>query len=296
MKEKKQKKEEIIEEEKKSHKIINIFIFLIILLFLLFCYSKYIGIKGIITKEYRVESNILTRHFSGLKIVHFSDLLLKSTIEMKDVDELIEKINILNPDLIVFTGDLVNQGSKLSEEEKNNLINKLKSLKAKIGKYAVKGSADYTLDYFEEIMTQSDFTLLSNSYDTIYKDYNDPIYIVGLPPSQKETIDLEKSFEFYSEENRKYIIVLSHDGMTIEKLDKSSYEVDLILCGHSLGGSIILPYYGPLIKEKQSGNYFLPEYEKGITKIFVSSGIGTRKYNYRFLNKPSFNLYRLKSL
>lgn len=285
-----------MKEEKKSHKLVNILIFIILLIISLFCYSKFIGIKGIITKEYKVESSILPKHFSGLKIVHFSDLLFKSTIDMKDIDELVIKINTLKPDIIVFTGDLINSGSKLNEKEKKELILKLKSLKSVIGKYAIKGSLDYLYDDYETIMEESEFKILSNSFDSIYKDKDDPIYIVGLPTIDKETIDLEKSFEFYNEEERKYVILLVHDGISINNFEKSNYEVDLILGGHSLGGSIYLPFYGPVIKEKQTGKYFQEKYEKGITKIFISSGLGTRKYNYRFLNKPSFNLYRLKAI
>ena len=71
--------------------------------------------------------------------------------------------------------------------------------------------------------------------------------------------------------------------------------MDLVLGGHSLNGSVVIPYYGPLFVDKNSGKYYQEEYTKGITKIYISSGLGTNKYNYRFNNKPSFNLYRLKA-
>ena len=41
--------------------------------------------------------------------------------------------------------------------------------------------------------------------------------------------------------------------------------------------------------------YFLDYYDKDNIKLYVSSGIGTKKYNMRLFNKPSFNFYRLKS-
>ena len=107
---------------------------------------------------------------------------------------------------------------------------------------------------------------------------------------------MNDAFKFYDENNRKYVIVLIHDGNTIRYIDESNYEVDLILGGHSLNGSIVLPFYGGLFKDKYSYKYVNNYYSKGITNIYISSGLGTNDYKYRFNNKPSFNLYRLKSL
>ena len=171
----------------------------------------------------------------------------------------------------------------------------MSKLDSKIGKYAIYGDHDYMYDDFKIVMEESDFIILNNEYDTIYNETNDPMYIVGLPTSSKEEINLEEAFKFYNEEDRKYIITLIHDGKTIDKINEANYEVDLILGGHSLNGSVIVPFYGPLFIDDNSGKYFEEKYTKGITNIFISSGIGTDKYNFRFNNRPSFNLYRLKS-
>lgn len=280
--------------EKKSHTILNIFIFIIVLGVSLVLYARYIGVKGLIVKEYRVESEILTSNFSGIKIVHFSDLLYKSTVNESDLKKLVEKVNILSPDIIVFTGDLVTNVST-NEKDKEILIKYLSEMKAKIGKYSIYGDYDYTYDEYKYVMEESNFIILNNSYDTVYNKTNDPIYIVGLPSNIKEKISLEEAFKFYNEEDRRYIICLVHEGKVIDSINNSEYEVDLILGGHSLNGAVNIPYYGGLFIDKSSGNYYDEHYTKGITNIYISSGIGTNKYNYRFNNKPSFNLYRLKS-
>lgn len=282
-------------ENKKTHKFLNFLLFIIILSLGLVFYSKYVGVKGLIVKEYRVESNILTENYSGLKVVHFSDLLFKSTVDRDDIKKLVSKINTLRPDIIVFTGDLVNKNAKLSNDDKEFLINSLTSMHASIGKYAIYGDYDYSFDNYESIMIKSDFKVLNNSYDEILYKTDDPLYIVGLPSSIKDTVKVSDAFSFYKDENRRYIICLVHDGNTIKYLDDSNYEVDLVLGGHSLNGSVVIPYYGPLFVDKNSGKYYQEEYTKGITKIYISSGLGTNKYNYRFNNKPSFNLYRLKA-
>ncbi len=278
-----------------GRKILNFFIFFVLLVIGIVLYSKYVGTKGLIVKEYRVESEILTTNFNGLKIVHFSDLLYKSTVDKKDVKTIVDRINILKPDIVVFTGNLTTINAKITNEDSAFLIKELTRINAGIGKYAIYGEYDYKYKDYENVMTGSGFTIINNSYEEIvYKD-SSPLYLVGLPSSIKENVDLSEAFKFYKEEERKYTIVLVSDGNTIKYLDESDYEVDLILGGHSLNGSIVLPFYGGILKEKSTYKYSKPEYEKGITKIFISSGIGTKKYGFRFLNKPSFNLYRLKA-
>ena len=163
-------------EVKKGGKLLNIIFLLAIILLGLFLYSKYLGIKGLIVKEYKVESKILTSNFSGVKIVQLSDILYGSTVDDKDINTLVKKVNELKPDIIVFTGDLVSKRKKVTDKEIEFLSKSLKKMDASIGKYAIKGDSDYSLKSFEDIMNNSNFTILSNSYEEIY--YNDAIIAV----------------------------------------------------------------------------------------------------------------------
>ena len=283
-------------EKKKGGKLLSIFLLLVVIVVTIFLYAKYTGIKGLIVKEYRVKSEILTNNFSGLKIIHFSDLLYKSTVDKEDVKNLVKRINELKPDIVVFTGDLINKNAKITNEDIEFLEEELESIKAKVGKYAIYGDEDYSIESYKTIMEKSKFKILNNSYDEIFYKNNESMFIIGLPSSLKEEIKLEDAFNFYKEdEKRKFIIVLVHDGKTIRFLDESTYEVDLVLGGHSLNGSIVIPYYGGIFIDDGAYKYYQEHYSKGITDIYISSGIGTNKYPYRIFNKPSFNLYRLKA-
>ena len=283
-------------EKKKGGKLLSIFLLLVVIVVTIFLYAKYTGIKGLIVKEYRVKSEILTNNFSGLKIIHFSDLLDKSTVDKEDVKNLIKRINELKPDIVVFTGDLINKNAKINNEDIEFLEDELESISAKVGKYAIYGDEDYSIESYKTIMEKSKFKILNNSYDEIFYKNNESMFIIGLPSSLKEEIKLEDAFNFYKEdEKRKFIIVLVHDGKTIRFLDESTYEVDLVLGGHSLNGSIVIPYYGGIFIDDGAYKYYQEHYSKGITDIYISSGVGTNKYPYRIFNKPSFNLYRLKA-
>ena len=299
MRNEEKEEEKIVEEENieevKSHKILNTFIVFVILCVLLVLYASYFGTKGLRVREYMLESNILSTNYNGIKIVHFSDLLYKSTVDKKMVKNMVDKIKELRPDIVVFTGNLVTNESKITVDDTTFLINELNEIDSSIGKYYIYGDLDFSYNDYDMVMQKSNFKLLNNSYDEIIYKTEDPLYIVGLPSSIKESVDLDESFKFYNELDRHYIIVLVNDGNTIKYLNESTYEVDLILGGYSLNGSVRLPLYGGLFKDKNSYKYYDEEYTKGITKIFISGGLGTRKYRYRLNNKPSFNLYRLKS-
>ena len=173
--------EELEEKEvhKKKHHFLNFLIFIVVLLVGCVFYSKYVGIKGLIVKEYRVESSILTENFSGIKIVHFSDLLYKSTVDSEDIKSLVNKINELRPDIVVFTGDLVIKGAKISSKDKEMLINELSSIKASIGKYAINGDNDYSYSDYNEVMNRSDCKVLNNQYEEVLYKTNESLYIVG---------------------------------------------------------------------------------------------------------------------
>lgn len=278
-----------------KHWLVKLITIIILIICISFIFAKYVGPEGLKVREYRVESTVLSSNFSGLKIIHFSDLLYGSTINMEEVKEMVEHMNILKPDIVLFTGDLVSENIKLKEEEKEKLIEYLSSIDAKVGKYAIYGDADYKLNSYESIMSNSSFKILNNNYEEVFYKTNESMYVVGLPSSIKEKINLEESFKFYSDENRKYTIVMVHEGKSIKYIDDSTYEVDLILGGHSLNGSIKLPFIGGIIIDNDSYKYHKEFYEKGITNIYISGGLGTNDYKYRLFNKPSFNLYRLKA-
>lgn len=277
-----------------KHWLFKLFIIIVLIISVLFIFAKYVGPNGFEVREYRVESSVLSENFSGLKVVHFSDLLYGSTVDMDDLKKVVSKINILKPDLVLFTGDLISEDVTLSDKDTEKLIEQLSLIEASIGKYAIYGDADYRIKNYDVIMNKSSFKILNNSYEEILYKNNEPLYIVGLPSSIKEKVNLKKSFEFYSDENRCYTIVMVHEGKSIKYLDDSTYEVDLIIGGHSLNGGVRLPLIGGLFIDEDSYKYYDSHYEKGITEIYISGGLGT-KYGYRLLNKPSINLYRLKA-
>ena len=280
-----------------KRKFINFLIFILILSVGLIMYSRYVGTKGLIVKEYRIDDEKIPYNFSGVKIVHFSDLLYKSTVNLDDVKNMVERINELKPDLVFFTGGLVSKGKSLSDEETQELSSVLKEIDYTIGKFAVKGDEDG--DEFSIVMSDSGFEVLNNSGIFVYNKALTPIYVAGLSSSISDAINVESAFELVDADANKdayFKILLMHEGDSATSVLKSRDDVNLILAGNSLNGSVVLPFYGGIFESRGSETYKNPFYEVNGTLIYVSSGLGTKDVNYRFNNKPSFNFYRLKSL
>ena len=118
-------------------------IFILVFIFGVLLYSRFIGVKGLNTNEILVNANVGTS-YDGLKVVHFSDLHYKKVITEKRVKELVKEINKIEADIVIFTGDLIDNDYELSNSDINFLIKELSSIKSKYGSYAVLGDNDYS--------------------------------------------------------------------------------------------------------------------------------------------------------
>ena len=160
-----EKEENVIVKEKSKLKtfIINLAIIISIIMASMYIYSRYIGTKKIVIKEYKIASNKIPKEFSGNKIVYFSDLLYGSSVFSEDLDYIKSKINILKPDIVIFGGDLILKGFNLNDADKQKLTKFLEAIDSKLGKYGVLGS--YDNEETIKLLESGNFILLDNSGD-----------------------------------------------------------------------------------------------------------------------------------
>ena len=258
---------------------VKIVLFLIIFLLLIFIYGRFIDTKGFKVNEYTIKANI-PDSFNGLKIVHISDINYLHTTNKNNLEKIVDRINLINPDIVVFTGDLFNKDINYTDEDITNITNILTSIRSNLGKFAVYGEEDKLFDEVDEILSDSDFTILDNSYEYVYNKTNEPIVIAGI--NDDKDIDYVKST---------YSILLLHKPDYVDDIDYSNY--DLILSGHSIGGYVNIPFIKKIFLEKGSTNYFNDYYKLDNTKLYISSGIGTKNIRFRMFNMPSINFYRI---
>lgn len=297
----KKKQKQIIHEEQKEKTLKIVFsllkwiFFIIIAIVLLVLYTRYLGTSGLIVKENKIVSETIPDPFHGFKIIQFSDLHYGSTVFEKEIKHLTREINKRKPDLIVFTGDLIDKNYNLKEDERQKLIESFQSLDAKVGKYAVTGNHDFQKEDFDHIMAESNFTVLKNQSELIYYEGYDPILLVGLESSIKGFRNIPQAFHYFEEENHNdniYTITLLHEPDSIDTI-LSQYKTNLALAGHSHNGQIQIPYFGSIIKVKGAKKYSEAYYKIDNTELFVSGGIGTSTYPFRLFNRPSINFFRI---
>ncbi|MEG2457680.1 MAG: hypothetical protein RSB41_02180 [Bacilli bacterium] len=286
-------------QSKKKHTLLKIILIFVVLIVGIVLYSRYIGVKGLEIKEYRVKRDELSNNFDGSKIIHFSDLNYKSTIYKNDVIKLVKEINLRKPDLVLFTGNFLGKDESFSKKEIEELAFELNKIETKLGIYFVKGNLDYTKES-DELISKLNFKLLDNSYDLIYNESIDPIFIAGCSSSIKNKNNIESSVKYFvdnsiTDSSNIFKIYLTHEGDIIPDILKSKPDISLILAGNSLNGLIDVPFYGPLFIPNGSKKYYAPYYKENNTDIYISGGLGTNIYKFRLFNKPSFNFYRLNS-
>ena len=151
-------------------KFIRFLLILFLLIALVVIYARYGGTEGLKTKEYTIETKDIATTFDGIEIVHFSDLHYLRVTNKNKLKQIVKEINLINPDIVFFTGDLIDKDFTTTDKDKDDLIEELNNIKSKYGKYAIIGNHDHVrdIDLLKDIYTNSGFTLLQNSYDIIY--------------------------------------------------------------------------------------------------------------------------------
>lgn len=237
-------------------------------------------------------SSKIPRSFDNFKIVQFSDTHIGFQYNIEQLNELVKEINNLKADLIVFTGDLIDEPNSFKQNKE--LINVLSQLNAPYGSFWIYGNHDhggYGTDIVLNIMEQSGFTLLKNSHTTLFKE-NDHIVLVGIDDAILGKPNL--STALLNTNAEQFTILLAHEP---DYADISiNYPVDVQLSGHSHGGQVRLPFLGHLYTPLLAEKYVQGEYTLNNEDFFlyVNRGIGTTRLPFRFLCKPEVSSLTLK--
>ena len=297
-----EKQEKIIKEEKKEatkmivKKTIKWLIIILIIGISFFSYTTYISSVKVKVREYRITDNKIPASFNGTKIIQLSDLHYGTTMFINNLSDIVNKVNVRNPDIVVFTGDLIDNNYKLSSNNREKIIKEFQKIKASLGKYAIMGDEDN--DEFKTILNQAGFTILNNSYELIYNNDNNPILLVGLS-STKKNQNIENAYSYFKQEvynSNIYTITILHEPDTVDDII-GTYPTDLFLAGHSNNGNIRIPFLKySIFKVDGAKKYDQDFYQINNYKLYISSGLGTtNSSNIRLFCRPSINFFRLSN-
>ncbi|MHC4663203.1 MAG: metallophosphoesterase [Planctomycetota bacterium] len=206
---------------------------------------------------------------ASFRIVHITDMHCDRKVRCEK--KLVSIVNNLEPDIIVYTGDAINEAAAFPLFKET-----LGALEAKLGKFAIKGNFEAwywtNMDYFGG----TGFRKLANESVTVEKD-GEKITIAGLSfdmfelgakpvPLPGNTFNI---FLFHYPNLVEDIAGLNEEHPGID------YNANLYLCGHTHGGQIRIPFYGAMVTLSKFGKkYEMGRYEVGETILYVNRGVG----------------------
>lgn len=253
-------------------------------------------------KETTIESKDVPQGFDGYRIVQLSDMHVGSwNGNTQAMEKAVSIINDLQPDLIVFTGDLVNNLAS----ELDNFIPVFSKLKAKDGVYSVLGNHDYSTyihwenpeDQKEELVrlkqkqAEMGWIMLNNRHIKLYNQ-NDSIALIGVENSGRPPFpDYAKLSEAMQGTEGMFQILLSHDPTHWRREVLPQTDIELMLAGHTHAMQTKIFGFTPaqFIYEENDGLY-----QEGEQMLYVNIGLGHLLYPMRLGAWPEITLLTLR--
>lgn len=265
----------------------------------LFCYVQNNAIE---INDSTIKSSEIPKQFNNYKIIQLSDLHGKEF--GNEQSKLVRKIKNEKPDIIVFTGDLIDSKHYV---EKYSL--KLMGKIIKIAPvYFVTGNHEYWSGKYEGLesklkklgvkVLKNDGVVLERSGGKIQLlGIDDPAKITGneyLSEQQRAEDNIKKSLQSINNDIE-FKVLLSHRPELFSLY--SNYDFDVVLTGHAHGGQIRIPFVGGIVAPNQG---VLPKYTSGHykmmnTTMIVNRGLGNSIIPQRIFNRPEIVVLTLKS-
>lgn len=283
----------------------------LIFLLLTFVYLYFENTSLFIVDKKEIVSSKINSSFDGYKILQLSDLHSKSF--GNNNDKLVKKIDKIDPDIIVCTGDMMNS----MDDEGNVFIDLAKKLSSNYPIYYIDGNHEQLVNYnnvsvYDKYMSrlkELGVTVVKNkkvnikkgsSYINLYGLNVDLVYYSTKAALKESNIkytqkNFSKTINKETFEADKFNILLTHNPLYFDVYEKSG--VDLILSGHVHGGIVRIPFKGGVLSPDQE---WFPKYYHGLYKIndtsmIVSAGLGNDTVNFRAFNPFEINLITLRS-
>ncbi|CAN5889574.1 metallophosphoesterase [soil metagenome] len=260
------------------------------------------------TKRLQLSYDNLPASFRGMKIVHISDIHSGSFMDRKAVEKGVKMIMQENADLILFTGDLVNDRAT----EMDNFMDVFNKLKAPMGVFSTLGNHDYgdyvqwphegvskeqNLENLKKVHADLGWRLLMNEHVVLEKN-NEQIALLGIENwSAKARFPKHGRMDlaYAGAENYPFKILMSHDPSHWHAEVREKYtDVDMMLSGHTHGMQFGVELPGFKWSPVQ---YMYKEwaglYEDGKQKLYVNRGYGFIGYPGRVGVLPEITVIEL---
>lgn len=258
---------------KKSRKILWIALIAVpIGLLLILAYGIFIEPYRIQYKTIDFQSADIPAPFEDFKIIFLTDIHHSKVFPIERIEKLVNKVNTLEPDLILLGGDYAFDGEEYIEP----CFEALANLRAKYGVYGVFGNHDHWdgIDTARQSMQNAGITSLENQSYWIGIN-GSRIKLGGVGDSWEGEQNLEVTANDVSEED--FVILVSHNPDIAEKITDD--RIDLVLSGHNHGGHIsFFGLWAPIVPSGYGSKYLTGVKKFEHTTVIISNGIGVSTY------------------
>ena len=243
----------------------------------------------------------LPQVFVGKRVVQISDIHCSRVVKIEYLQRCVRRINELQPDLVVMTGDYVTYHHLRRYTQR--FLDVIGGIRSKNGVYASLGNHDYglirgiravqpgLLRDLEGGMREQGIWVLRNRACIVNVD-GQRIWVVGLGDLWSGDFDPERAFWRVPREEP--IIALSHNPDTVDLLQ--GFGVNIVMSGHTHGGQVRVGKMRPpiltMIKNKQ---WHAGMFEVGDTKLYVNRGLG-RLGRIRYNCRPEITVFTLRQV
>lgn len=242
-----------------------------------------------------------TKNDTKLKFVVITDLHNKEYGE-KNTD-LAELVKEQNPDFIAVCGDMVNRGDPDTTKMKDVLekLSKIAPTYCCLGNHERDNAAKFGTDFKSET-DSTGAVLLDNEYIKFTKN-GKSVLIGGMSDypyyefySPDDDVPSRTLWEEFAEKAKNNFTILLHHQPEYIAEDAKKTDIDLIVCGHTHGGQIQLPFIGGVIAPNQG---LFPKYDKGEfdlddTKMIVCAGLSNTVFIPRINNQVELGVVTIK--
>jgi len=235
----------------------------------------------------------LPHAFSGLRIAQISDIHMGSWMNLDRFQQVADLILAQEPDLLLITGDFLfgHNFTEASRGDLNDLITVLSPLAATLPSFAVLGNHDYWTnpEAVREMLRACQITELTNTVFTLTRG-SENLHLCGVDDVWEGNVRLEDVLNQLTDDSA--AILLAHEP-DFADTSAATGRFDLQVSGHSHGGQVVIPFYGPPILP-----YLGEKYPSGLYKIgdmfqYTNRGAGTGVLAVRLNCSPEITLFIL---
>ena len=199
-------------------------------------------------------------------IVQLSDIHIGGLINKEFISNLVKKVNTLNPDIVVITGDMVDTKLDYAKEA----LDELKNLKSKYGNYFIVGNHEYFHGVVSIIDYVNTLNIKTLENENVYiGEKGKGFFLAGVYDVIGYKIESYKPdlYKALIGTDKYPIVLLAHQPRFIEEVK----DVDLVLSGHTHGGQIVP--FNFLVKLAQPYVKGLHQHDEN-TQIYINKGTG----------------------